>query len=152
MHEHTTQPTTRAAAKTEARKLRDVAKQAGTPISHAEALEKVAHALGFRDWNTASARLSNQPELVFQVGDQIAGRYLKQPFEGRVVGVRALSGDVGYELTIHFDTPVDVVTWDSFSAHRQRVTAMVSPEGVSWTKTSDGVPHMIIEQVSTLVV
>ena len=152
MQEQETRPTTRAAAKAAARDLREAAKLAGHPISHAQALEKVAHALGFRDWNTASARLSNQPEMVFQVGDHVAGRYLKQPFEGKIVGVRALSGDVGYELTIHFDTPVDVVEWKSFSALRQRVTAMVSSDGVSWAKTSDGIPHMIVEQVSTLVI
>jgi len=47
---------------------------------------------------------------------------------------------------------VDVVDWDSFTAHRQRVTAMVSPEGISWLKTSDGVPHMIVAPETALIV
>ncbi|WP_291075057.1 glyoxalase superfamily protein [Hyphomonas sp.] len=139
--------TTRDAAKARARELRLEAGTAGHTISHSKALELVAAELGYRDWNTASARLSNTPEAPCQLGDQVAGRYLKQPFEGRVLAIRELAGGMGYEVTLHFDVPVDVVAFDSFSAHRQRVSAMVGGDGKSWAKTSDGQPHLIIEQV-----
>ncbi len=66
--------------------------------------------------------------------------------------IRELAGGMGYEVTLHFDTPVDVVEFESFSGFRQRVTAMVSGDGVSWAKTSDGVPHLVIEAVSNGIV
>lgn len=135
-------PATRDEAKRRAFALRDELKAQGTPISHAEALEKVAAELGYRDWNTASARLSNEPERPLQVGDRVAGQYLKKPFAGRVLAVREMLGGQGYEVTLHFDQPVDVVEFDSFSAMRQRVHGTVSKDGVSWTKTSDGEPHL----------
>ena len=135
-------PATRDEAKRRAFALRDELKSKGAPISHAEALEKVAAELGYRDWNTASARLSNEPDRPLQVGDRVAGRYLKKPFAGRVLAVREVFGDQGYEVTIHFDEPVDVVEFESFSAFRQRVNGTVSKDGVSWTKTSDGEPHL----------
>lgn len=140
--------TTRAQAKARARELRAEAATRGKSLSHANALEAVAHELGYRDWNTASARLSNQPEIPLQVGERVSGRYLKQPFQGRVHGVRELAGGMGYEVVLHFDEPVDVVEFDSFSGLRQRVSAMISDDGVSWNKTSDGVPHLVLQRDS----
>ena len=135
-------------AKARAREIRAELASAGTSISHSEALEWVAKELGFRNWNTASARLSNMPEVVLQVGDQVAGRYLKQGFEGRVLAVREMAGGSAFEVTLEFDEPVDVVEFDSFSAFRKRVTATVSSGGVSFSKTSDGVPHLTVERTS----
>lgn len=140
---------TRVQAKARARQIKA---ESADSMSLAAALECVAHEMGFRDWNTASARLSNAPEAAWQVGERVAGRYLKQSFVGRIHGVRELQGGAGYELTLHFDEPVDVVDWESFSALRQRVTAHVSPEGISWTKTSDGVPHLIVARETALLV
>ena len=140
---------TRVQAKARARQIKA---ESGAPISLASALERVAHEMGFRDWNTASARLSNTPEAAWQVGERVVGQYLKQPFTGRIHAVRELQGGAGYQLTLHFDEPVDVVDWESFSALRQRVTAQISPEGISWTKTSDGVPHLIVARETALVV
>lgn len=144
--------TTRAQAKARARELRAEAATRGKSLSHANALEAVAHELGYRDWNTASARLSNQPEIPLQVGERVSGRYLKQPFHGRVHGVRELAGGMGYEVVLHFDEPVDVVEFDSFSGLRQRVSAMISEDGVSWDKTSDGVPHLVLQRDSAHLV
>ena len=45
-------------------------------------------------------------------------------------------------LTLKFDEPVDVVTFDSFSAFRHRVNCVVDETGRSREKTSDGRPHM----------
>ena len=135
-------------AKAWAREIRAEQALAGTPISHSEALERVAQALGYRDWNTASARLSNEPEVPLQVGDQVAGRYLKQPFAGRVLAVREMAGGTAFEVTLEFDEPVDVVEFESFSNFRSRVTTTVSSGGVSYTKTGDGVPHLVVERTS----
>ena len=49
-------------------------------------------------------------------------------------------------LTLHFDEPVDVVTFDSFSAFRQRVSCTLDEDLVAPAKLSDGTPHMRIEQ------
>lgn len=140
---------TRVQAKARARQIKAESEGA---LSLAAALESVAKEMGFRDWNTASARLSNAAAASWQVGERVSGQYLKRPFKGRIHGVRELQAGSGFEVTIQFDDPVDVVDWESFSAHRQRVTAMVSPEGISWAKTSDGVPHLIVAPESVLIV
>ena len=140
---------TRVQAKARAREIKA---RSVTALSYAAALEQVAEEMGFRDWNTASARLSNEPEACWQIGERVSGAYLKRPFKGRVHAVRELQDGAGYELTLHFDEPVDVVDWESFSALRQRVTAYVSPEGVSWKKTSDGVPHLTVARESAMIV
>ena len=140
---------TRVQAKARARQLKA---ESAVPISLAAALERVAKDMGFRDWNTASARLSNTAAASWQIGERVSGQYLKREFSGRIHGVREMQAGSGYEVSIHFDEPVDVVEWDSFTSHRQRVTAKVSPEGVSWAKTSDGVPHLIVAPESALIV
>lgn len=139
-------PATRDQAKQRAHALRSESAARGAPISLAAALEKVASELGYRDWNTASARLSNEPPRPLQVGDRVGGRYLKQPFEGRVLAVREMAGGGAFEVTLQFDEPVDVVEFESFSALRQRVNATISADGVSWSRTSDGQPHLIVER------
>ncbi|MBA4226685.1 MAG: hypothetical protein C0456_08630 [Hyphomonas sp.] len=144
--------TNRAQAKARARALRAELAGSGTPVSHSHALELVARDLGYRDWNTASARLSNEPEAPLQVGDLVSGRYLKQPFSGRVLGVRELHDGAAFEVTIHFDEAVDVVAFDSFSNLRTRVTITVSAAGVSQARTSDGAPHMIVERTGAGII
>jgi hypothetical protein len=135
-------------AKARARELRAELGAGGTPISHAEALERVAAELGYRDWNTASARLSNEPEVPLQVGDLVAGRYLKQRFTGRVLGVREVAGGAAFDVTIRFDEAVDVVEFESFSNLRTQVQITVSAAGVSAFRTSDGAPHMVLQRTS----
>ncbi len=144
--------TNRDQAKARARGLRAELAAAGTPVSHADALERVAAELGYRDWNTASARLSNEPDVPLQVGDLVAGRYLKQAFTGRVLGVREVAGGATFEVTIRFDEAVDVVEFESFSNLRTQVTITVSAAGVSAFRTSDGVPHMVVERTSAGIV
>ena len=144
--------TNRDQAKARARELRAELAASGTPISHAEALERVAAELGYRDWNTASARLSNEPEVPLQVGDLVAGRYLKQPFTGRVLGVREVASGAAFEVTIRFDEAVDVVEFESFSNLRTQVQITVSAAGVSAFRTRDGVPHMVVERTSAGIV
>ncbi|WP_439331612.1 glyoxalase superfamily protein [Pelagibacterium lacus] len=130
--------------KTEAREYRTAQVDAGRPISHAQSLEMVARFHGFRDWNTAAGVLPMTRGPVFAVSQRIEGVYLKQPFTGTIIGVAALGAGDMFRLTVQFDEPVDVVTFESFSAYRQRVNATVSRDGISPSRTSDGDPHMVI--------
>jgi len=137
-------PRTIAQAKQRAKIMRKDLFSRGIKISYSQALERVAAEFGYRDWNTAVARLSNEPPFSIQVGDTVSGAYLRQNFTGQVLAVREIGGGSHYEVTLHFDEPVDVVTFDSFSAFRQRVNVTVDDTGVSPAKTSDGEPHMVI--------
>ncbi len=143
---------TREHAKVRAKQLRAEALSNGKTISHSQALEQVARENGFGNWNVMSARLGNAPELSFHIGDEVSGRYLKQAFSGRVQAVRVLAGGHALEVVFDFDEPVDVVTFDSFSSWRKRVRATVTTQGISFAKTSDGVPQMIVERIGNLVV
>ena len=48
-------------------------------------------------------------------------------------------------IVLQFDEPVDVVTFESFSAYRSRISAVINPEGVTVEKTSDGQPQLVME-------
>ncbi len=133
--------------KAQAKRLRQAMDANQTPISHSAALELIAKQYGERDWNTLSAlagRSNTPPMASLAVGARIRGRYLNQPFTGKVLALAALSGGL-HHLTIHFDEPVDVVTFDSFSAFRQRVNAQVDENGVSPRKTSNSLPQLVLE-------
>ena len=147
----TERPRTIDEAKQRAKALRIAMNANGVKISYGQALERVAAEIGYRDWNTAVARLSNEPPFRIQVGDTVSGAYLKQPFTGQVIAVREIGGGSHYEVTLHFDAPVDVVTFDSFSSFRQRVNVTVDDRGVTPSKTSDGEPHMVIWPLASAV-
>ena len=51
-----------------------------------------------------------------------------------------------YRVTIKFDTPVDVVTFDSFSAFRSRVVVLINGDGVAVKRTSDGEPYLRMQR------
>ena len=142
---------TRAQAKAYARLLRAQSAKEGTAISHSAALERVAKACGFANWNQQSARLSNDPSAI-QVGDRVEGFYLKQPFTGTVRALRDLGYGDAYQVSVDLDQPVDVVMFDSFSNFRQRINATISKDGISVQKTSDGVPHLVVASTSSALV
>ncbi len=148
----TPQINTRDQAKARARTLRAEETAKGHPISHSAALEMVAHEQGWADWNTLSARLSNEPETPLQVGDRVCGSYLKQNFDGTVLSVTNRGDGAAFDVVIEFDVPVDVVSFDSFSNFRRRVGALISPGGTSFAKTADGVPHMVVSKAGELLV
>ena len=129
--------------KAQAKRLRATLAADGTPVGHGRALELLAHQHGYRDWNTLHAAIGNRPRpSPVAVGDRVRGRYLGQPFEGEVIGVQALATPDRFRVTLQFDAPVDVVTFDSFSAYRRRVTGTIDRTGRTTEKTSDGRPHM----------
>lgn len=130
-------------AKAQARALRAAMEAEGREIGHSQALELVAKSHGFRDWNTLYASFGNGPVCPVALGQVVEGAYLKQAFLAEVTGVRELSAG-RYEVVLEFDQPVDVVTFDSFSNFRRRVTKVIGPEGRSFEATSDGVPHLVL--------
>ncbi|WPZ33114.1 glyoxalase superfamily protein [Thalassobaculum sp. OXR-137] len=144
---HTPPVHTADQAKALAKALRADQAAAGHAMSHSAALERVARDQGYGTWNAMSARLSNAPEIALQVGDRVAGRYLGQAFAASVLAVRSLGQGQGLEITLEFDAPVDVVTFDSFSAFRSRVTATISPGGTSFARTGNGVPQLVVTRV-----
>lgn len=133
--------------KAEARALRATRADQGAPIGQGAALEAVAQAHGYRDWNTARALLPERTVVPVQVGDRVSGTYLGRPFEGLVIGVQALGDMRHFKVTVKFDAPVDVVASELFSAFRQRVTAVLDTRGVSIAHTSNGEPHMRLSRL-----
>ncbi len=131
------------AYKSEVRTLR----QTGAGLSHAQALETVARQHGARDWNTLSAQAKKPVRL--SPGMRVRGTYLGQPFTGAVKAVQSWgTGGDRLRVTLHFDAPVDVVQFDSFSSFRRRATATIGPEGRALEHTSDGSPHLVLERVT----
>jgi len=128
--------------KAQAKRLRATLAADGHSLSHSQSLELLARQHGFRDWNTACAAAAPGNALVFSLNDRVTGTYLKQPFSGRVHGVSYIGQSGQVRVTLAFDEPVDVVTHDSFSSLRSRVSCVIGPDGVSPAKTSDGEPHL----------
>ncbi len=140
-----------AQAKARAKALRQTLATLGTAISHAQALELVAHQNGARNWNTLHAELTRpkpdpQPDpqpLPFALHQRVQGHYLGQPFTGEIRAL-AQAGD-GYRVALRLDAPVDTVTFDSFSNFRRHLRGLINREGISPRKTSDGTPHLILK-------
>lgn len=128
--------------KSQAKRLRaDLAAQ-GNTITHAQALETIAHQWGARDWNTLAAQAAHA-HAGWAPGQRVAGRYLGHSFNGVVKAARQAAN--GYwSLTLRFDEAIDVVTSDMFSAFRRQVNTTVNSDGISPQKTSDGQPHMVL--------
>ena len=133
--------------KSEARALREERAKAGSPIGHSAALEEVAHQHGYRDWNTAAAALPQRVMVPVQVGQRVRGTYLSQPFTGLVMSVKLLADMQHYEVSVHFDQPVNVWKGKLAVALRQRVRSTVDMRGVSLAHTSDGEPQMRIGKI-----
>lgn len=140
-------------AKSRAVHLRTVAAEKGLALSHGRALEAVAKEEGAQDWNTLRARLARAeaadraPDfMALQRGAAVAGRYMNQPFTGRVV--TAAGDGESLRLAIHLDQAVDTVTFASFSNMRRRVHGTIGKDGQSRERTSNGVPHLLISAIA----
>ncbi len=133
--------------KAQAKRLRAELEHDGHPVSHSRSLELLAHQHGFRDWNGLHAAIGNRARSgpPVALGARVTGRYLGQAFEGEVTSVAVLSTPDRYRVTVNFDQPVDVVTFDSFSNYRRRVTTIVDRDGVSAERTSNLQPHMQLD-------
>ncbi|WP_108397703.1 glyoxalase superfamily protein [Devosia submarina] len=132
--------------KSEAKALREQRSAAGETLTHSEALEAIAKAHGFRDWNTARASLPDGVVAPFQLGQHVHGTYLDQPFRGVLIGVQMLGAGQHFKLTIQFDEPVNVTPTFMFAAFRHRVVATVDPQGVSPALRGNGRPQTIVRR------
>lgn len=130
-------------AKLKAKALRDALVGQGMRISHAQALELVAQQDGARDWNTLQARLSHAKPRTLHLGDEVRGKYLEQPFVGRIVDLSRVGSDL--DLSIQLDVPVDTVRFESFSNMRRRIRGIIGPDGQSVQRTSDGSPVLVVD-------
>ena len=130
-------------AKAQAKALRAKLQAEGREIGHGQALELIAASHGFKDWNTLHAAIGNGPHPPVAVGQVVEGQYLGQPFLAEVLGVQVLSPG-RYQVTLHLDQAVDVVTFDSFSNFRRRIHKTLGSDGRSFDCTSDGVPHLVL--------
>lgn len=130
--------------KQQAKRLRAGLSEDGDFISHSESLELVAKQYGMRDWNTLHAAVGNRRMPPVSVSARVKGWYLGQAFSGEVLGVQTLSPG-RTRVTLELDDPVDVVTFDSFSAFRRRISATINADGKSTEKTSNGVPHLVLD-------
>lgn len=132
--------------KAQAKRLRTQLESDGQPVGHGRSLELVAHQYGFKNWNTLHAAVGNRPPpCPVVLGQRVRGRYLDQRFAGEVIAVRALTPPGRFRITLLFDDPVDVVTFESFSAFRSRVNCTIDNRGVTAEKTSNGQPHLRLD-------
>lgn len=131
--------------KAQAKRLRVSLAADGTTINHSKSLEMIAAQYGFRDWNTLHAAIGNRPSVAaiapVYLGQKVSGTYLNQAFEAEVLGIQMLT-EGRYRVKLHFDDPVDVIAFDSFSSLRRRVSCTVNAKGTTAEKTSDGKPQL----------
>ncbi len=140
-----TQIPSRDVLKAQAKRLRADMKTNGTEMTHATALETVAHQWGMRDWNTLVAKASKN-DIHWYPGQRTAGRYLGHPFTGVIKAARLASSGF-WSLTVRLDEAIDVVESDQFTSFRQQINTTINPDGRSAQKTSNGQPHMVIAPV-----
>ncbi|WP_246739684.1 glyoxalase superfamily protein [Martelella sp. HB161492] len=143
--------------KKQARRLRQALQAQEHVISHSLSLELIAAQLGYRDWNTLRAlaarnadgteraATATESRASLALGESVTGRYLGNPFSGKIIALQAL-GNTSLKLTIVFDNPVDVVSFESFSFPRRRINATIDrTSGISAARTSDGAPHLVVD-------
>ncbi|MEM6696648.1 MAG: glyoxalase superfamily protein, partial [Pseudomonadota bacterium] len=115
-----------AEAKLSAKHLRADLAAEGVTISHSQALEKIAHGFGFRDWNGLHAAIRDLPERGWRAGQRVTGLYLSQRFRATVMS--AEEGASGwFEITLDLDEAVDVVRFEGMSNMRKRIRAQIGP-------------------------
>lgn len=79
------------------------------------------------------------------IGQRVRGTYLGQSFEGEVIGVQSLVHSDRYQVTIVFDNAVDVITFEGMSNFRKRVSCTIGMHGRTFEKTSNGLPHFVLQ-------
>lgn len=133
-----------AEAKASAKQLRQALAAEGVKIGHSQALEKVAHRHGFRDWNAMHAAIRDLPARGWHAGQRVTGRYLSQPFTATILSAEELCTG-WFRLVLDLDEAVDAVRFEGMSNLRKRIRADVGPEGRSRERTSDGSPHIVLD-------
>jgi len=135
-------------AKALAKRLRVQLEKDGQQVSHSKSLELIAAQHGFRDWNTMFASLGNRAPITkppVSVGQRVRGHYLGHAFVASVLGVQTQSNGNRYRVTIKLDDAVDVVSFDSFSSLRKRISSTINQDGATTETNSDGVPILKLD-------
>ncbi len=133
--------------KSQARRLRDRLAADGHALSHGHSLEIIANQLGYKDWNTLFSAAGNRRKNTFlDVGERVSGSYLGRAFNGEIIGIVRQQCEARYRVTIHFDQPVDVVEFESFSSFRQRVSCTLGKNFMTAEKTSNGLPQLYLDR------
>lgn len=140
---------TMLAVKAEARALRKDCCANGNAKSHSQTLEQVAQGYGFRDWNSFHAAINQQGPGGFTPRCRVNGHFMSQAFTATLTAIQVVRPG-WHRLDLKLDSPIDVVTFDSFSNFRRRVRAVVGPAGESQERTSDGIPHLSIDGTDKL--
>ena len=112
-------------------------------ITHSAALERIARQNGARDWNTLQARLAAAGPAELRLNDPVRGRYLGQPFTGRIVALSKMGSAIS--LAIDLDRPVDTIRFEGLSNLRRHIRGTIGRDGRSSARTSDGVPQLVVE-------
>ena len=133
-----------AEAKRLAKDLRRDLAAEGVQIGHSQALEKVAHRHGFRDWNALNAAIRDLPPRGWSAGQRVSGLYLSQRFVATILSAEEIEAG-WYRLTLNLDEAVDVVRFEGLSNLRKRIHAEVGLDGRSMERTSDGLPHIQLD-------
>ena len=134
--------------KRQAKRLRIELEAVGNTISHSKSLELLAYQLGYKGWNSLHAAIGNRyVASPVSVGQRVSGAYLGQAFQGEVSGVQILATTERFRISLIFDEAVDVVTFDSFSNFRKRVTCVVDANGKTAEKTSNGKSQLVLDLV-----
>ncbi|MFD3190735.1 glyoxalase superfamily protein [Sedimentitalea sp. HM32M-2] len=141
-------PPTLADLKAQAKSLRAALAGSGHTVSHSQSLELLARQLGHRDWNTLHASTGNAPSAPLYLGQRVNGTYLGQRFRAEIIGLREMAGGARLQVTLRFDAPVDVIRFDSMSNFRSQITAVIDRSGRTAEKTSDGQPHLVLDQAA----
>ncbi len=135
-------------AKMLAKRLRTQLERDEKPVSIAKSLELLAAQHGYRDWNTMVANINKTTLLEkkpVHIGQRVSGWYLGHAFIARVLGVQVQNGGNRFRVTIDLDEAVDVVSFDSFSSFRKRITSVINQDGITTEMNSNGVPILKLD-------
>ena len=133
-----------AEAKKLAKALRKRLADQGVVLGHSQALEKVAHDHGYKDWNGFHAAIEADQSEAWSVGARVTGRYLSQPIAATILSSEPVRPG-WFRLVLNLDEAVDVVRFESFSNLRKQIRNEVGPAGHSKERTSDGRPHVELD-------
>lgn len=132
--------------KLQAKRLRQILAEQGTPLSHSQSLEIIAKQWGYSDWNTLNAILKtpDSPENL-TIGDIVTGYYMGEPVEAEVLRVQTLGHGDAFNLTLKLDKRVDVINSEGEMSSKKKVRCTVGVTGKTVQKMADGTPHFVLD-------
>lgn len=131
--------------KLQAKRLRHILTEQGTPLTHSQSLEIIAKQWGYSDWNTLNAILKTlgSPENL-TVGDIVTGHYMGEPVEAEILRIQTLGHSDAFSLTLKFDKRVDVINSEGEMRSKKKVRCTVGITGKTVQKMADGTPYLVL--------